>query len=112
MSKHAILGMTKCIALDYREFNIACSQIDIGKWDDSCCFVGLMKVQVTPRRNPIRVLRFYKRMERRSRNRGLSFATRQVLLIKNLRTYEVSYAGEAVAYMASLPLHVNVLNQV
>jgi NAD(P)-dependent dehydrogenase (short-subunit alcohol dehydrogenase family) len=30
MSKHAILGMTKCIALDYREYSIACSQIDIG----------------------------------------------------------------------------------
>ena len=29
-TKHAILGLTKCIALDGRAFNIACSQIDIG----------------------------------------------------------------------------------
>jgi len=30
MSKHAILALTKSIALDYREFNITASQIDIG----------------------------------------------------------------------------------
>ncbi|MEO9875457.1 MAG: SDR family oxidoreductase [Anderseniella sp.] len=29
-SKHAITGLTRCISLDGREFNIACSQIDIG----------------------------------------------------------------------------------
>ena len=29
-SKHAVLGITKSLALDGREFNIACSQIDIG----------------------------------------------------------------------------------
>jgi NAD(P)-dependent dehydrogenase (short-subunit alcohol dehydrogenase family) len=31
MSKHAIWGLTKTIALDYRSFNIACSQVDIGR---------------------------------------------------------------------------------
>jgi NAD(P)-dependent dehydrogenase (short-subunit alcohol dehydrogenase family) len=31
MSKHAIWGLTKTIALDYRPFNIACSQLDIGR---------------------------------------------------------------------------------
>lgn len=31
MSKHAILGLTKCLALDGRADNIACSQLDIGK---------------------------------------------------------------------------------
>jgi NAD(P)-dependent dehydrogenase (short-subunit alcohol dehydrogenase family) len=30
MSKHAILGLTKCIALDGRPDNIVCSQLDIG----------------------------------------------------------------------------------
>lgn len=30
MSKHAILGLTKCLALDGRADNIACSQLDIG----------------------------------------------------------------------------------
>ena len=29
-TKHAISGLTKCIALDGRPFDIACSQIDIG----------------------------------------------------------------------------------
>jgi len=29
-TKHAILGLTKCISLDGRKFDIACSQIDIG----------------------------------------------------------------------------------
>ena len=29
-TKHAITGLTKSIALDYRQWNIACSQIDIG----------------------------------------------------------------------------------
>lgn len=31
MSKHAILGLTKCLALDGRADNIACSQLDIGE---------------------------------------------------------------------------------
>jgi hypothetical protein len=30
MSKHAIAGLTKCPALDGRQHNIACSQLDIG----------------------------------------------------------------------------------
>jgi len=30
-SKHAISGLTKCIALDGRPFNITCTQIDIGE---------------------------------------------------------------------------------
>jgi NAD(P)-dependent dehydrogenase (short-subunit alcohol dehydrogenase family) len=29
-SKHAITGLTRCISLDGRQFNIGCSQIDIG----------------------------------------------------------------------------------
>ena len=29
-SKHAITGLTKCISLDCRKYNIACGQIDIG----------------------------------------------------------------------------------
>ncbi len=30
MSKHAVTGLTKCLALDRRSFGIACGQIDIG----------------------------------------------------------------------------------
>src|SRR5262249_4947860 len=29
-TKHAITGLTKCISLDGRKYDIACSQIDIG----------------------------------------------------------------------------------
>jgi NAD(P)-dependent dehydrogenase (short-subunit alcohol dehydrogenase family) len=29
-TKHAVLGLTKCIALDGRKYDIACSQLDIG----------------------------------------------------------------------------------
>src|SRR6185295_10003786 len=29
-TKHAITGLTKCISLDGRKFDIACGQIDIG----------------------------------------------------------------------------------
>ena len=29
-SKHALLGLTKCIALDGRQCNVACGQIDFG----------------------------------------------------------------------------------
>jgi NAD(P)-dependent dehydrogenase (short-subunit alcohol dehydrogenase family) len=32
MSKHAVLGLTKSLALDHREYNIVCSQLDIGEW--------------------------------------------------------------------------------
>lgn len=32
MSKHAISGLTKCLALDERADNIACSQLDIGQY--------------------------------------------------------------------------------
>jgi NAD(P)-dependent dehydrogenase (short-subunit alcohol dehydrogenase family) len=30
MSKHAVTGLTRCLSLDGRQFNIACGQIDIG----------------------------------------------------------------------------------
>jgi NAD(P)-dependent dehydrogenase (short-subunit alcohol dehydrogenase family) len=30
MSKHAISGLTKTLALDYRQYNIAACQIDVG----------------------------------------------------------------------------------
>jgi NAD(P)-dependent dehydrogenase (short-subunit alcohol dehydrogenase family) len=30
VTKHAITGLTKCLSLDGRPFNIACGQIDIG----------------------------------------------------------------------------------
>jgi len=35
MSKHAILGLTKCTSLDGRKYDIVCTQIDIGNADTS-----------------------------------------------------------------------------
>ena len=39
MLKHAVLGLTKSLALDHREYNIVCSQLDIGE-SAACCFCG------------------------------------------------------------------------
>ena len=33
MTKHAILGLTKCLSIDGRPYNIACGQIDVGASD-------------------------------------------------------------------------------
>lgn len=35
LTKHAITGLTKSIALDGRPYNIACSQLDIGNAESS-----------------------------------------------------------------------------
>ena len=36
-TKHAVLGLTKATALDGRNFNITCTQIDIGEVHHSLC---------------------------------------------------------------------------
>ncbi|KAI9636593.1 short-chain dehydrogenase/reductase SDR [Dioszegia hungarica] len=72
MSKHAILGLTKCLALDGRADNIACSQLDIG-----------------------------------NANSGIHGTTEMLQPNGNKQAEEqfhVDYAGQAVLYMASLPL--------
>ncbi|ORY32016.1 short-chain dehydrogenase/reductase SDR [Naematelia encephala] len=81
LSKHAISGLTKSTALDGRKYDIACCQIDIG--------------------NALSVMSSAKAA-------GVQQANGNV---EEEPTFEVDYAGEAVAYMASLPLHVNVFNQ-
>ncbi|CDZ98581.1 Reductases with broad range of substrate specificities [Phaffia rhodozyma] len=47
MSKHAILGLTKCTQLDGRPFNIACSQIDIGNAVTSLGNTNAPKIQAS-----------------------------------------------------------------
>lgn len=79
-SKHAVLGLTKCIALDGREFNIVGSQIDIGN--------ALTDLAV--------------RMTKGVRQANGQIATEPML--------DVGHVAEAVSYMASLPLNANVLN--
>ncbi|PWN90898.1 short-chain dehydrogenase/reductase SDR [Acaromyces ingoldii] len=81
LSKHAITGLTKSTALDGRQHNIACTQLDIGNaqsvMSDSKTG-GVLQADGSLRPEPV---------------------------------MDVRYAGHAVAYLASLPLDVNVLNQ-
>ncbi len=79
-SKHAVLGLTKTIALDGREFNIVCSQIDIGN--------ALTELSA--------------RMTRGVRQANGTLATEPMM--------DVQHVAQAVRYMASLPLSTNVLN--
>ncbi|RZL96158.1 MAG: SDR family oxidoreductase [Variovorax sp.] len=79
-SKHAVLGLTKTIALDGRDFNIVCSQIDIGN--------ALTELSA--------------RMTQGVRQANGSMATEPMM--------DVEHVAEAVRYMAGLPLSTNVLN--
>jgi NAD(P)-dependent dehydrogenase (short-subunit alcohol dehydrogenase family) len=78
-TKHAVTGLTKCIALDGRKHDIACGQLDVGNADTA--LGGRMKAGV-PQANGE---------------------------IKPEPVMDVSHCGTAIRYMASLPLDANVL---
>jgi NAD(P)-dependent dehydrogenase (short-subunit alcohol dehydrogenase family) len=78
-TKHAITGLTKSIALDCRQFDIACGQIDIG--------------------NALTEMAF--RM-----TTGVPQADGRIAIEPTIDPREV---GEAVRHMASLPLSTNIL---
>jgi NAD(P)-dependent dehydrogenase (short-subunit alcohol dehydrogenase family) len=78
-SKHAISGLTKTTALEGREHDIACGQIDIG---------NTATALATP-------------MAHGTLQADMS--------IKPEPTFDVKYVADAVVYMASLPLEANVL---
>jgi NAD(P)-dependent dehydrogenase (short-subunit alcohol dehydrogenase family) len=78
-TKHAITGLTKCIALDGRKYDIACGQIDIGNADTA--LGGRMKAGVPQANGEIR--------------------PEPVM--------HVDHCGQALLHMASLPLDVNIL---
>ena len=78
-TKHAITGLTKCIALDGRRNDIACSQIDIGNAATEMTEKMLAGV---PQANGARMVE--PRMD-------------------------VRHVADAVVYMANLPLDANVL---
>ena len=78
-TKHAITGLTKCIALDGRKHDIACGQLDIGNADTA--MGGRMKAGVPQAHGAI--------------------APEPVM--------DVEHCGSAIRYMASLPLEANVL---
>lgn len=77
-TKHAITGLTKCISLDGRKHDIACSQIDIGN-------------AVTEMSKEMAV--------------GALQANGHTLVEPRL---DVRYVAEAVLYMSNLPLDANV----
>jgi NAD(P)-dependent dehydrogenase (short-subunit alcohol dehydrogenase family) len=78
-SKHAITGLTKCIALDGRKYDISCSQLDLGN----------AATELT------------ERMER-----GVPQANGAVLVEPRM---DVAHVGSSVVYIASLPPTANVL---
>jgi NAD(P)-dependent dehydrogenase (short-subunit alcohol dehydrogenase family) len=78
-SKHAVTGLTRATALDGRQYDIACGQIDIGNADTA--------------------------MAARSKE-GVLQAGGHVAAEP---TMEVEHVARAVLYMASLPLDANVL---
>jgi len=77
-TKHAITGLTKSLSLDGRAFGIACGQIDIGN----------AATELTDRIS-----------------RGILQANGSVLAEP---TFDARHVGDAVLYMASLPLDANV----
>lgn len=79
-SKHAVLGLTKSTALDGRQYDIACGQIDIGN-------------TATAMAEPM--------------TKGVLQAD---LSIRIEPTFPVEHVAEAVLYMAGLPLGTNVLS--
>jgi NAD(P)-dependent dehydrogenase (short-subunit alcohol dehydrogenase family) len=77
-TKHAITGLTKSIALDGREFGIACGQIDIGNAATEMTAgisAGALQADGSTRPEP---------------------------------TFDARHVADAVLYMASLPLDANV----
>jgi NAD(P)-dependent dehydrogenase (short-subunit alcohol dehydrogenase family) len=79
-TKHAITGLTKCIALDGRKYDVACGQIDIG--NAATPMTERMAAGVTQADGSVRV-------EPR---------------------VDLKHVADAVLYMAGLPLEANVLS--
>jgi NAD(P)-dependent dehydrogenase (short-subunit alcohol dehydrogenase family) len=80
-SKHAVTGLTKSIALDYRRYDIACGQIDIGN----------ARTEMVDAENI---------------SSGILQADQQV---RPEPLIDVQHVADIVVYMATLPLDVNVL---
>ena len=78
-TKHAITGLTKSTALDGRQYDIACGQIDIGN----------AETEMTARMKS-----------------GILQSNGSVIVEP---TFDVAQVARAVVYMASLPLDANVL---
>jgi NAD(P)-dependent dehydrogenase (short-subunit alcohol dehydrogenase family) len=79
-TKHGVTGLTKTIALDGRQFNIACGQIDIG---NALTPMAARMVEGVPQAD-------------------LSTKAEPVM--------DVDHVGNAIVHMAGLPLGANILN--
>ena len=79
-TKHGVTGLTKTIALDGRQFNIACGQVDIG---NALTPMAARMVDGVPQAD---------------------------LSIKAEPVMDVDHVGNAVVHMAGLPLDANILN--
>ncbi len=77
-TKHAVTGITKCISLDNRKHDIACSQIDIGN----------AATEMTERMT-----------------KGVPQPNGTTMVEPRM---DVAHVGSAVLYMAKLPLDANV----
>ncbi len=77
-TKHAVTGLTKCISLDCRKYDIACGQIDIGNAATE--------------------------MTERMKN-GVAQANGTIAIEPRM---DVAHVGSAILYMANLPLDANV----
>ncbi len=77
-TKHAVTGLTKCISLDGRKHDIACSQIDIGN----------AATEMTDRMV-----------------KGVPQANGEMMVEPRM---DVAHVGSAVLYMSNLPLDANV----
>lgn len=77
-TKHAIVGLTKATSLDGRKYDIACGQIDIGN----------AATEMT-----------------RAMKKGVAQADGSKRIEP---TFDVKHVGQAIVYMASLPLDANV----
>lgn len=80
-TKHAVTGLTKSTSLDTRKYNICCGQVDIGN-------------AITPM------------TERMTQGEGVPQANGTMMIEPRMNADNV---GNAVVYMASLPLDANVL---
>ena len=78
-TKHAMTGLTRCLSLDGRKYNIACGQIDIGN-----AATPLLKTVGT----------------------GALQADGTTRITEPMM--DVEHVGDAVAYMVGLPLEANV----
>lgn len=78
VTKHAMTGLTKCISLDGRTHGIACSQIDVGNADTA--LAAKFKT-------------------------GIRQASGHVSVEP---VFDVKHCGDAVAYIAGLPLDTNI----